>query len=490
MSRRWRKRLRYILIGLLVVPVTFFLIRREIIFAWNEDELGEAIAETERLDPHWRWDDLQANRAKVPDEENAVFQIRKVKELVGPEPRTPPERHGLYAVDTDSLQSVPPNKELRPEDRATLQAIVKEHADAVQAARGMAHFPRGRFPLQLAPDPLATKMGDIEPWRQVFQLLAYDVEHCTLVGNAQEAVTGIRTLLTSVQAFENEPTLIITLVRVAGSVIVIQRLERLLAMTDQVPDLPAVVEELNAASRDRTLYHGLRGERALMSVVFDRLLDGSHPSKNSSSNPLDLLGEYYFRSRVPADHAQYLRALQRMIDATQLPPHEQIQEYRRIIAAVPNKKDYPLTALLFPAVEKVAVAVHRRQALLRCARLGILAEVYRREVGRWPDSLTVLAKDFSEDDVADPFDGAPLRYRRTAYGAIVYSVGPDQVDDNGDVELTGPGRSPDVGFRLYDPDKRRQPAPNPPWFSDSAAHAGVGVGSGVLVEPGEFAPRR
>ena len=80
--RRWVKRTLLGLGLLLFIAAAVFLIRREIIFAQSEDELREAIAETERIDPHWRWDDLQANREPVPDEQNAVYQIAEVKRLV------------------------------------------------------------------------------------------------------------------------------------------------------------------------------------------------------------------------------------------------------------------------------------------------------------------------------------------------------------------------------------------------------------------------
>ena len=52
---------------------------------------------------------------------------------------------------------------------------------------------------------------------------------------------------------------------------------------------------------------------------------------------------------------------------------------------------------------------------------------------------------------ADPIDGAPLRYKRTADGVVIYSIGNDRKDDGGDV---GEGK-PDAGYRLWDADRRR-----------------------------------
>jgi hypothetical protein len=52
----------------------------------------------------------------------------------------------------------------------------------------------------------------------------------------------------------------------------------------------------------------------------------------------------------------------------------------------------------------------------------------------------------------DPFDKAPLRFRRTQDGLLIYSISPDGYDSF----------PPPVGFRLWDVSHRRQPAQAPP----------------------------
>jgi hypothetical protein len=43
---------------------------------------------------------------------------------------------------------------------------------------------------------------------------------------------------------------------------------------------------------------------------------------------------------------------------------------------------------------------------------------------------------------------------------VIYSVGPDGVDEGGAIWRTASGGlGPDLGFRLWDVDRRRQPAP-------------------------------
>jgi hypothetical protein len=59
----------------------------------------------------------------------------------------------------------------------------------------------------------------------------------------------------------------------------------------------------------------------------------------------------------------------------------------------------------------------------------------------------------------DPYTGRPLSYRLTDDGAVTYATGPNGVDDGG-VTLDSTGKpGTDVGFRLLDPQNRRQLPP-------------------------------
>ncbi len=60
---------------------------------------------------------------------------------------------------------------------------------------------------------------------------------------------------------------------------------------------------------------------------------------------------------------------------------------------------------------------------------------------------------------ADPFDGKPLRCKRTADGLMVYSVGPDGEDNGGKINRkNAKEKGSDMGFQLWDVGKRRQRA--------------------------------
>ena len=88
---------------------------------------------------------------------------------------------------------------------------------------------------------------------------------------------------------------------------------------------------------------------------------------------------------------------------------------------------------------------------------------YRRQHDRWPDTLDALVPAFLAEVPVDPHDGKPLRYRRLTDGIVIYSIGPDKIDDGGKLDRVKVGTTgSDVGIQLWDPAKRRQPPPPPP----------------------------
>jgi hypothetical protein len=506
MSRRWRRRIRFIILGLIVIPITLFLIRREFIFAWSEDELRDAIAETERLDPHWRWDDLQANRVQVPDEENAVFQVRKVKKLLGPDTDIPTDRGYRLNANQFRPKPYPPNRMAPDEDRERLESFLEEYAAAVEAARRMANFPRGRFLIEMAENPLMTLLTDVQDWRHVLTLLQVDSEGHLLAGNTREALTDIHTLLASINGFADEPYFITQLVRMAGSSIALQQLERVMAQSEPGPELTRLIAELEKGANDPRVYHGLRGERASLFLLMDRLANGilkfNHLGENKKPDPglAGHIGWFIYRARFPADQAFCLREFNKLIEGAKLPAHEQREVFARLEHTIKaHMEEHKLTGLIFPSVDRIHYGELRTRAMFLSARVAIAVERFRQINQRWPESLAELPKDLLPAIPPDPYDGQPLHYRRTDYGVVIYAVAENKTDDGGKVEHDREFRGgyADVGFRLYDLDKRRLPPPNPPWFSDSAADAAIGVGSGVLVDPLEqeldvipFIPRK
>lgn len=90
----------------------------------------------------------------------------------------------------------------------------------------------------------------------------------------------------------------------------------------------------------------------------------------------------------------------------------------------------------------------------RVARAALAAAKYQAEERELPETLDELVPDFLLAVPFDPFDGKPLKMKRTVRGIVIYSIGSDGTDDGGqpldETEKTG-----DITFELPD---RKQPA--------------------------------
>jgi hypothetical protein len=90
-----------------------------------------------------------------------------------------------------------------------------------------------------------------------------------------------------------------------------------------------------------------------------------------------------------------------------------------------------MAAIYLPALAGVAQAFARDAATLRTAHAALAIERYRLDHGALPETLDDLVPDYLDAVPEDPFDGAPIRYRRTEPGYVLYSVYTDLKDDGG-----------------------------------------------------------
>src|SRR5262249_7441692 len=168
------------------------------------------------------------------------------------------------------------------------------------------------------------------------------------------------------------------------------------------------------------------------------------------------------------EHAQGLDMLTRMVEAAELPPHQQQERFGELDREMgPRAKPRPSRMLLQVQALFMLGVFHprqRHQASVRSLIVLVAAERYRKANGRWPESVDALVPTYLADVPLDPYDGNPVRLRRMPFGITVYCVGPDRTDDGGHIDREAKPEEPgtDIGLRLWDPDRRRQPAPTPP----------------------------
>jgi ABC-type transport system involved in multi-copper enzyme maturation permease subunit len=114
------------------------------------------------------------------------------------------------------------------------------------------------------------------------------------------------------------------------------------------------------------------------------------------------------------------------------------------------------------------VDLKNTDARRRVAAVMVALERFRLANNRWPRALAELTLVYMKSIPTDPYDGKPLRYvagpRSIPFGgvlsvrAVVYSIGPDLVDDGGWIwpAPKTPGPAKDVGYDLVFTLARRQ----------------------------------
>jgi hypothetical protein len=90
-----------------------------------------------------------------------------------------------------------------------------------------------------------------------------------------------------------------------------------------------------------------------------------------------------------------------------------------------------LIGLLTPAVRKVLSASDRCEQLQSNLHVAFALAAYNRDHGRYPKELTVLVPKYLDTIPKDLFSDKPLIYRPTEKGYLLYSVGVNAKDEQG-----------------------------------------------------------
>jgi hypothetical protein len=451
---------------------------------WNK-ELQEALALADQQDPGWRLVQLEEKRAVAPNEKNSALVILTAQKLL---PYTWPV--WLYRSTTETthesqisdeiLWSLSPPIQLEAGLTKALREELREAENALIAVREVKTMPQGRCPieneeeLRSLPMRLAMRYTPIRVQlsytltpnqRELADLLTYDVLLRAQENDLNGALDSCLTLINCGRALGDEPSLFSMIIRDDLHGLVTSNLERILAQGEAgEASLLAIQRELEKEVDAPLFLIAVRGERA----ETEEEMQSPNPTVVRAVNPflspplprprrLDTETQRRaFTNHVLMVRCTLLKNNNELVALAKLPVQEQAARIRKIKEAIQNDLS-PLDRWCVDHTCKVATRFHNDQASLRCAMALVAVERYRRAKNRWPDGLSQLVPAYLLKVPLDPFAGNPLRYRSVDDGIVIYSVGPDGEDNGGkfDRDLMKPGT--DLGFRLWDVPKRRQP---------------------------------
>ena len=430
-------------------------------YAW-ERQLRDACAEADRLDPGWRFGDLDRSRPAVPDDENGARLVLAARtglpaKWLAPAP-------GAVLGLGDRLAAVPPPRRPDEADLKDLRTELGKVAAALDTARGLADRSRGRYDVAWNEDLIGTLLPHAQETRVVAQLLALDALVHACDGDGAAALRSCRAAVNTGHSLGDEPTPISQVCRAACVRRAVGALEQVLAQGEApAKDLELTQRLLRTEAEEPLQLIAARSDRVCFYQCLDQMRTGKFHQAAYGVKP-SLLGstadDLLDRGRARAAEVAYLRYHNELVEIAKLPTpdqHERLQRLQR-----PNVQLPKLLAGLSGDDDqvKLAVSFHRYRAELRCAAAALAAERYRLATGPWPEHLDQLVPEYLPAVPADPFDGQPLRLRRLADGLVVYSIGQDRQDDGGQRDRKQPGKpGSDVGFQLWDVGRRGKAVP-------------------------------
>jgi hypothetical protein len=430
------------------------------VLARFDAKLKQAESQLDQDDPGWRLDDIEANRAVIPEEENSARVVVAAADLfpVGvPIADWPP-------VDlVNALSNRPPQESLSPDEYGRLCNELNELEAALAEGRKLSGMPRGRHHLVYTrPNLYSALLKDQQLSRQVANLMRLSAVRHAEDGDLRAALSDCRAIVNSGRSIGDEPLLISMLIRNACVNLGCTTVRDVLAQGEPpLSELTALQTLLADEDAFPDLLTGVRGERGAVHEMVIGVNSGALSLKNVSggapSTAEDLLS-ILLRPKFKSEHPEILSLMTRYVEAARLPMHEQAAVEETLNAEIRSTRFAILTRLIVPAVGHVAAFSRRKHAWMRCLIACLAAERYRQVHHEWPVSLDALVPAELSAVPIDPFDGHPIRYRKLADGVVLYSIGQDGTDDGGNLaegaNFLKPGT--DLGFRMWNVDRRRQ----------------------------------
>jgi hypothetical protein len=436
-------------------------------------EWAEACAEADRLDPGWRWEELVAGtprasgRRTAPDHVAAAVRLYSLAQnsnaINGETGMLILSRHPQYRLP----HRLPPQFVTAIEARLAQTAPVMAELDGVRDGKdGWIVFPSS--PVLLGAMPKAGESLDLLK-RLIFSRLAVRADKWDLDGALDDA----QLMLHISDPSRDAPSLLHNLYSAAERIVAADAIEWVLAQGEPSPAALDGIRRLVEMEVARpSLLPAFRGERAMIEDTLRALDDGRLTRDDVATSrifadPINLTGwkkaDEWLTKLTGGDlrrakgvalfkhDTQVIEWLKESPDGLKIHEAEWVALRSRMKGAAQIQAGY---------LARYAADAATADAKLRCAAVALAAEQFRRETGRWPDMLTELVPNYLSAVPRDPCDLQPLRLARRPDGIVIYSVGEDGTDEGGAIASDGAAKAIDIGIRLWDVDKRRQP-PHP-----------------------------
>lgn len=329
---------------------------------------------------------------------------------------------------------------LSPEDREKLRNYLGEYTDLLQALHSASELAPGAFSLDYSKG-FTMELPHLARLRQGVRLLLAEAVVAALDGDADLAFEALMACVSVQQPLRGENLIISQLVRAACNGIAVGGFISTLGAADYTDAQLAALQQAFLREHDPDAFtDALITERVFALEAFedpasaltevgvgrswmDEVIPGSYTALIQTANALGWFA---------GDREEYLQNISDMIEASRLPYLESRPFFSEIESRMNNQSLLPsLNSMLLGGLSRVPESMAANDARLNIGNTAAAIERYRLAAGALPAQLSDLASAHVNATLTDPFDGQTLRYRREGDGYVLYSIGPNSVDDGG-----------------------------------------------------------
>ncbi len=374
--------------------------------------------------------------AAVPDSENAALVITQACALLA-------NYADVRSNQIAEFKMPPRGQRLTTEQRQLLAGYVELNAAALAKTREAVRLPRSRYPVTFAAG--IQELPHLAGIKSLARIAEFEALVAGDSSRGADMDADLVTILGLARTLDDEPLPISQLMHMALLQMATDTLARRL-IAGQTGD--AECEHLglafSSAERTNAVVGALIGDRAQFlpyAQWFRQNAGEVLPGEKRDGPPLPLppmkepppkwcwLTGYFTR-----DLRFYLDFIETNIALAALPMPASlsaVERYGKEAGRDLELHPHLLSATFLPAVGMVLTREAQSLVRVRAAEAALAVERFRLAEGRLPESLAQLSPRFLPSVPTDPFDGAPLKYRRLATGYVVYSVDRDLHDDAG-----------------------------------------------------------
>ena len=263
-------------------------------------------------------------------------------------------------------------------------------------------------------------------------------------GETLDVLKDLKSIFATSDSIRGEPTLVSQLIRISTHAIGCELTADLLPYCKwsdvDLQELQNATGRADFRSERRTAFHG---ELALCLSEID-----GYPYPQS-----------LFRG---ANKSEVIRLMAESTEGLEISWYEALKWQQKVDTELKAISAGLFSPIMYKGLIRNVHAIHRcinagikAEARQNCCIAAIAVQRYRLKHGTLPKTLTDLQDFVPNEDpskssrLVDPFDGQPLRFKARGNGVLIYSIGDNRVDDNGEVEKKGQ-QTGDIGYLILE----------------------------------------